>query len=114
MKTFTLTILAIFAFTFTNAQDKTLTEVNKGYYAYNEKTIKDDNHQTGFYKEFNGKLLRDGKWKQYINGNLVAEAKYSNDKLVALIIDDVEYTTKDLQIIRLKNRIKNLEISANQ
>lgn len=107
-----LTVALTVAFSVSAQQEKTLKKVDKDYYAYSENTIKDANHQTGFYKNLDGKLVRDGKWKHFINGELVAEAKYSDDKLVALIVDNVEYTTKDLQIIRLKR--KGIELSESQ
>ncbi len=113
MKNLLLTLIAIFALTFsTVAQNKVLEQVDINYYAYTENSINDSVHQIGFYHNINGDLKRDGLWKLYINGELRNEAIYKNDKLMSLMVDGVEYSAKDLYIFRLERKAKQL--SANQ
>lgn len=108
MRKIFITLIAIFGFFICEAQDKTLEKIDTNYYSYTENTIIDTVHQKGFYKKVNGELKREGNWKLYINGELRTEAIYENDKLKTLIIDGVEYSSKDLKIIRLENKIKDL------
>jgi hypothetical protein len=101
MRRLFLTLIAVLALTFSvSAQDKSFEEVEVGLYAYTENTMDDSVHQTGFYKEINGELKRDGIWKLYINGELRTEARYKDDKLETLIVDGIEYSAKDLIILR--------------
>lgn len=106
-KTF-ITLIAMFGFFICNAQDTILEKIDTNYYSYTENTIEDATHQKGFYKNVNGKLKRDGNWKLYINGELRTEGVYENNMLKLLIIDNIQYSNKDLKIIRLENKIKLL------
>lgn len=105
MKRLLQTLIFGLLFTFTmSAQDRNIEEVERGLYAYTENTMDDSVHQIGFYKEVDGELKRDGIWKLYINGSLRTEAKYQDDKLVALIVDGIEYSAEDLITLRKSKR----------
>ena len=101
MKTLFITIIALFSYiTVSSAQEKQLKPISDNYYAYTENTINSDVYQTGYYILIDGKLLRDGEWKHYIKGELVSSAKYSKDNLVFLKINGIEFSNKELQILK--------------
>lgn len=116
MKRIIITIIALFCYiSVVNGQSKDkLEQISDNYFAYTENSINDDIHQTGFYILVKGELLRDGEWKHYINGKLISKAKYSKDKLVLLIIDGVEYSDEDLQVLKLGHKDKGLATAAVQ
>jgi hypothetical protein len=104
MRKIFLTLIGVLAFTFSVvSQEQKLEEVDVNVFAYTENTLEDTVHQTGFYENVNGELLRHGVWKLYINGVLRTEAIYENDKLKTLIVDGIEYSAEDLIILRKEN-----------
>lgn len=112
MKKILITLILVLGVVFTaRAQDKTLIEVSEDLYSYTENTIEDSTHQTGFFKNVDGELLREGEWKLYIYGELKSKAVYEDDKIKSLIVDEIEYSAEDLHIIRLGQR--DVDVSLN-
>jgi len=101
MKKNLFTLITILIFTLSvMGQDKKIIKVDDDLYSYTENTINDSTHQTGFFKIKNDKLKRDGLWKLYINGELKHKAIYKNDELKLITIYKLEYTDKELDMLR--------------
>ena len=69
--------------------------------------------QAGNYIVENGRFLRHGTWKLYIDGRLVNKGVYFRNNLQELVIYNKRsrrrLNTNDLQIARLQSRVNRLQ-----
>lgn len=88
-----------------------LTEVEDGLY---EVTFENDDKsisQIGYYKVMDNELVKHGIWKMYSNDKVISKAKFEDDELQWLKSNGETYTSKDIELLQLRNRVKILESS---
>jgi hypothetical protein len=86
-----------------------LTEIEEGLY---EATYVNDDQtvsQTGFYKIEDDKLVKHGVWKIHDGDKVITKAKFEDDNLVWIKSNGVVHTSKDIELLQLKNRVRKLE-----
>jgi hypothetical protein len=86
-----------------------LIEVGEGIYEANYQNDDNSLSQVGFYKIVNDKLVKHGVWKMYNGDKMVTKAKFENDDLVWIKSDGVVYTSDEIELIQLRNRVSSLE-----
>ena len=79
-----------------------------------EVTIKDGNTtQYGYYIDVDGKLLNHGKWILKSDNKVLTKGIFENGNLIKITVYSGEskktYEKRDLEIIRLNNRVRQLE-----
>lgn len=107
-----LTTLIILLFTVTCfSQTYDVSKIDNNMY---DVTIKDGNTtQYGYYINIDGKLLNHGKWVLKSNNKVLTKGIYEKGELIKItvFIDGIKrtYEKRDLEIIRLNGRVRQLE-----
>lgn len=116
MKKFLL-FVGIICMTYTvNAQSqKTLSpqliEIDENLYEVIYQNDENSVSQTGFYKIVNNELVKHGIWKIYNDDKVISKAKFEDNDLVWIKSNGVVYTSEEIEILQLRNRVKILESS---
>lgn len=116
MKKFLL-FVGIICMTYTvNAQSQKtlspqLTEVGENLYEVTYQNDEKSVSQTGFYKIVDNELVKHGIWKIYSDDKVISKAKFEDDDLVWIKSNGVVYTSEEIEILQLRNRVKMLENS---
>ena len=88
------------------SQEKILEKVDEGLYEYTVFNNEGEFHQKGFYKKQNGMFIEHGIWRDQFGTKILFEF----GKIVWIKPKgDRRYTSAELQIHRLRNRIQRLE-----
>jgi hypothetical protein len=74
--------------------------------------IKNDGvvQQTGYYESNGNDLVKTGIWKMFSSkGRVITTAEFKDNKLVWIKSNDVKYTYQDIEVKRLRNKVRHLE-----
>ena len=89
---------------------RTFNQIDDNYYSVVVRDGEGDLHQTGYYELSNNTLKRDGLWRLYGNdGKVLTTALFEDNKVVWIKADGVKYTSEEIEIHRLRQKVTRLE-----
>ena len=86
-----------------------LTEVEEGLYEVKFENDDKSVSQTGVYKIMDDKLVKHGIWKIYTGSKVITKAKFEDDDLMWIKSNGENYSSEDIEILKLRSRVKTLE-----